>query len=127
VVSNTKIGSITDDPETPVFTARSHQPVRFRVLQPGGHSRNEVFAVHGHIWDKEPYVSSSTALGNNFFSFWSGAQMGHGPTNHFDALIRYGAGGRYSASSPVEGDFLFRDQVAIGFDNGLWGILRVVP
>ena len=127
VVSDLKVGSITSDPQTPVFTAHAHEPVRFRVLQAGGHSRNEVFALHGHVWDKEPYVSSSTVLGNNSFSFWSGAQMGHGPTNHFDALLRYGAGGRSSGAGTVSGDFLFRDQAAFGFDNGLWGILRVLP
>jgi hypothetical protein len=127
VVSNLKVGHIDTDPETPVFTARAAQPVRFRVLQAGGHARNEVFALHGHSWDNEPYVNNSTALGFNSFSFWTGARLGHGPSNHFDALLRYGAGGRAAASGSVAGDFLFRDQVAIGFDNGLWGILRVLP
>jgi manganese oxidase len=119
VVSNDKVGGV--DPETPVFEVKRATPIRFRLLQAGGHARNEVFALHGHIWDKEPYLQNSTKLGQNSFSFWEGARMGHGPTNHFDALIRYGAGGKFSAV----GDFLFRDQVATGFDHGLWGILRV--
>ena len=123
VVSNTKVGSISTDPQTPVFQATSNQQIRFRILEPGGHQRNHVFALHGHIWDREPYIQSSTKIGRNNFSFWEGARMGHGPSNHFDALIRHEAGGKFS----VVGDFLFRDQVAIGFDNGLWGILRVVP
>jgi hypothetical protein len=121
VVSNTKVGSITTDPETPVFHATVGQEIRFRILEPGGHSRNHVFALHGHLWDKEPYVEHSTQIGRNGFSFWEGAHMGHGPSNHFDAVIRHGAGGKFSAV----GDYLFRDQVAIGFDGGLWGILRV--
>lgn len=123
VVANTKVGSISTDPQTPVFRATAGQEIRFRVLEPGGHQRNHVFALHGHVWDREPYIQSSTKIGRNNFSFWEGARMGHGPSNHFDALIRHGAGGKFS----VVGDFLFRDQVAIGFDNGLWGILRVVP
>ncbi len=123
VVSNTKVGTLFTDPEAPVFEVTAGREIRFRILQPGGHQRNHVFALHGHVWDKEPYIQSSTKIGRNGFSFWSGAQFGHGPSNHFDALIRHGAGGKFS----VVGDFLFRDQVAIGFDNGLWGILRVVP
>jgi hypothetical protein len=66
-------------------------------------------------------VASSTRLGRNGFSFWEGAHMGFGPSNHFDALIRNGAGGRFS----ILGDFLFRDQVSTGLDDGLWGLLRV--
>jgi hypothetical protein len=123
VVSNTKVGTMFTDPETPVFQVTPGREIRFRILQPGGHPRTHVFALHGHVWDKEPYIQSSTKIGRNGFSFWEGAHMGHGPSNHFDALIRHGAGGKFS----VIGDFLFRDQVAIGFDNGLWGILRVAP
>lgn len=119
-VANAKVGGV--DPQTPVFTAEAGQPVRFRLLQAGGHSRNIVFALHGHVWDKEPYVLNSTRLGRNDFSFWEGARMGHGPSNHFDVLVRNGAGGAHL----ITGDYLFRDQVGIGFDNGLWGILRVV-
>jgi hypothetical protein len=118
VLSNSKVGG---DPLTPVFKAAPGEAIRFRFAQPGGHSRNEVFAIHGHVWDREPYVASSTRLGRNSFSFWEGAHMGFGPSNHFDALIRNGAGGRFS----ILGDFLFRDQVSTGIDNGLWGLLRV--
>jgi len=121
VVANIKVGTIATDPQTPVFKAAPGQEIRFRVLEPGGHARNHVFALHGHQWDKEPYVQNSTRIGRNTFSFWEGARMGHGPSNHFDSLIRHGAGGKFS----VVGDYLFRDQVSIGFDNGLWGILRV--
>ncbi|HEV2843630.1 MAG TPA: hypothetical protein VG477_02190, partial [Thermoanaerobaculia bacterium] len=119
VVSNLKVGGVY--PKTPVFYAPAGTPIRFRVAQPGGHARNEVFALHGHIWDKEPYVKNSEGLGHNGFSFWEGARMGHGPTNHFDALIQYGAGGK--AMAP--GDYLFRDMASFGFDGGLWGLLWV--
>ncbi|HBL27587.1 MAG TPA: copper oxidase [Acidobacteria bacterium] len=129
VVSNGKVGNppvplptaLPGDPVTPVFLVSAGDAVRFRVLQSGGHSRNEVFSVHGHQWDKEPYVSNSTRIGRNTFSFWEGARFGHGPTNHFDAVVRNGAGG----ASRVPGDYLIRDFVSIGFDNGLWALMRV--
>jgi manganese oxidase len=120
VVHNSKVGG---DPQTPVFTANRGQAVRFRVLSPGGHSRNMVFALHGHSWDVQPYINNSTALGFNSTSLWQGSRFGHGPSNHFDALLRGGAGGKFS----IAGDYLFRDQASFGFDGGMWGILRVLP
>jgi hypothetical protein len=118
--SNGKVG---EDPQTPIFTAKSGEEVRFRLLQSGGHGRNVSFALHGHIWDRQPYLDNSTRLGQNGFSFWEGAHMGHGPTNHADLLLRNGAGGAFS----ILGDYLFRDFAGPGFDGGLWGILRVIP
>ena len=38
-----------------------------------------------------------------------------------DVLLRNGAGGKFT----IAGDYLFRDHVGMGLDNGLWGILRV--
>jgi len=129
VVANGKVGDPAvplptaqpGDPMTPVFLTKAGSATRFRILQAGGHARNEVFSVHGHEWDKEPYVAGSTRIGRNGFSFFEGARFGHGPTNHFDAVLRSGGGGAFH----VGGDFLYRDAAGIGFDNGLWGILRV--
>jgi hypothetical protein len=129
VLSNSKVGdpivplptAKPGDPLTPVLQAKANYPTRIRVLQAGGHARNEVFVVHGHLWDKEPYVSGSARIGRNNFSFWDGARFGHGPTNHFDVVLRNGAGGKFH----VVGDYLYRDGTGIGLDNGLWGLLRV--
>ena len=118
---NGKVGGV--DPETPIFTARPGEPVRFRLLQAGGHSRNMVFTLYGHVWDRQPFLNGSTQLGQNTFSFWEGAHMGHGPTNHADLLLRNGAGGAFK----IQGDYLFRDFAGPGFDGGLWGLLRVAP
>ena len=52
-----------------------------------------------------------------------GAQMGHGPTNHFDVVPKHGAGGNFG----IAGDYLYRDQASFQFDGGLWGIFRVTP
>ncbi len=119
-LSNAQVGG---DPVTPIFTARVGTPVRFRVLHPQGHQRNSIFTVHGHIWEEEPYANGSTVLGSNPFSEWKGAQMGHGPSNHFDALPKNGAGGKFH----VTGDYLYRNFQAFQFDNGMWGIFRVTP
>jgi hypothetical protein len=112
---------LSGDPFTPIFTATRGTAVRFRVLNPGGHTQSHVFEVHGHIWEEEPYINNSTQLGTNTKSQWKGSLYGHGPTNHFDALLKNGAGGKFR----VTGDYLYRDYVPWYFDNGLWGIFRV--
>jgi manganese oxidase len=119
-LSNAQVGG---DPVTPVFTARAGTPVRFRVLNSNGHARNNVFQVHGHIWQQEPYINNSTQIGNNPLSEWKGAQQGHGASNHMDAVPQNGAGG----ARGVTGDYLFRTQSSFQFDNGLWGIFRATP
>ncbi len=121
VLSNSQIGGY--DPETPVFTATAGQPVRIRLLQPGGHTRNNVFMLHGHIWEEEPYVNNSKALGSNPLSEWKGAQYGIGPGSHFDFLLKHGAGGAFA----VPGDYLYRTFQSFQFDGGIWGIFRVAP
>jgi hypothetical protein len=107
---------------TPIFTADAGQPVRFRVLHSGGHARNNVFMVHGHLWQEMPYQdgSSSTVIGFKQDSPWHGAQWGHGPSNHFDVLIQ-SAGGTFQ----VPGDYLYRTFQSFQFDGGMWGLFRV--
>ena len=117
-LSNQQVGG---DPVTPIFTAKAGTPVRFRVLNSNGHARNNVFQVHGHIWQQEPYINNSTQIGNNPLSEWKGAQQGHGASNHLDAVPENGAGG----ARRVTGDYLYRTQSSFQFDNGLWGIFRV--
>jgi hypothetical protein len=125
-VSNNLVGG---DPETPVFTANAGEDVRFRVLHPGGNQRNNIFTVHGHVWQQEPWINGSTEIGENkdFAGFWrtmfEGSHMGVGPTGHFNAVLQNGAGGAFG----VSGDYLYRDFASFQFDGGLWGILRVLP
>jgi hypothetical protein len=114
---------VNGDPMTPVFTAKAGTPVRFRVLNSNGHARNNVFQVHGHSWQQEPYINNSTQIGNNPLSEWKGAQQGHGASNHMDVVPVNGAGG----ARKVSGDYLYRTQSSFQFDNGLWGIFRVTP
>ncbi|HEX7285135.1 MAG TPA: multicopper oxidase domain-containing protein [Candidatus Angelobacter sp.] len=120
VLSNSLIGS---DPVTPVFTAKAGTPVRFRLVMPGGAQRNNVFNLHGHVWQQEPYTGGSTVIGFNPLSEWKGTLFGIGPGSHFDVVPVNGAGGKFK----VTGDYLFRTQQSFQFDGGLWGIFRVVP
>ncbi|MBF6651271.1 copper oxidase, partial [Methylobacter sp. BlB1] len=78
---------LTGAAETPTFLAKAGEPVRMRVLQAGGHSRNHVFQQHGHIWLEEPFTNGSTVIGTNSFSEWHGSQAGIGPGSHFNFLL----------------------------------------
>ncbi|HEV2763575.1 MAG TPA: hypothetical protein VGV38_11410, partial [Pyrinomonadaceae bacterium] len=118
VLTNAQVGG---DPVTPVFNANAGQAVRFRLLMPGGHARNSVFNLHGHIWEELPYINNSTMLGHNPLSQWEGSRFGIGAGSHFDLLLKNGAGGRFQ----VRGDYLYRNQSAFLFDGGMWGIFRV--
>jgi manganese oxidase len=143
----------TAEPQTPIFTATPGQAIRLRLVQPVGHPRNNIFQLHGHVWEEEPYTtpvaftgatySGRTVLGtpvlgstiiadqptstsdfvNNRFSEWEGAQMGVGPSSHFDIIPSGGAGGPFK----VTGDYLYRTHQSGQFDKGVWGILRVQP
>ena len=117
VLTNAQVGG---DPETPVFTAKVGDQVRFRVLTANGHMRNAVFNLHGHAWQEEPFKNFSKEIGDNPLSEHKGAQYGVGPTSHYNLIPVNGAG-----AGRVGGDYLYRDQMSLKFDGGLWGIFRV--
>jgi hypothetical protein len=110
------------NPETPVFEVNAGDPVRFRVLLPGGSAQTPMFEIHGHSWQEEPYVNDSLELGNNVKSQVLGAQIIL-PNQSLNILID-------SAGGPgrTPGDYLFCDymQTRTG-RSGAWGILRVTP
>jgi hypothetical protein len=120
-VSNSQIGG---EPATPVFTAKAGTPVRIRLAEHAGHTRNGVFNLHGHIWQREPYLAGavpSQSIGNNPLSEYRTMQEGLGTGNHFDIVLQNGAGGAFR----ISGDYLFRDQVSFILDGGRWGLFRV--
>ena len=119
-LTNAQVGG---DPETPVFTARAGDSVRFRILNANGHMRNNVFNLHGHFWQDEPYANFSRDIGNNPLSEMKGATYGIGPSSHYEVIPVNGAGG----ARRVWGDYLYRTQESFQFDGGLWGIFRVSP
>jgi hypothetical protein len=144
--SNSLVGG---DPKTPVFVASlaTAGTARIRLLEPGGHARGHVFAVNGHVWQREPYVGGTDQLfspriawtfhddptvlnvgnadgtmpGHNMVSQWVSAQEGVSPSEHFDLVLQLG--GKFQ----TQGDYLFRDNASFGNYQGLWGILRVTP
>jgi hypothetical protein len=120
VLTNAQVGG---DPQTPVFTAQAGQAVRFRILNANGHMRNNVFNLHGHFWQEEPYTNNSKSIGNNPLSEFKGALYGIGPSSHYEVIPVNGAGG----GRRVPGDYLYRTQESFMFDGGLWGIFRVRP
>jgi hypothetical protein len=121
VLTNAQVGG--GDPLTPVFTARAGQAVRFHVLNANGHARNNVFNLHGHFWQEEPFTNNSKSIGNNPLSEFKGAQYGIGPSSHYEVIPVNGAGGK----ARVLGDYLYRTQHSFVFDGGIWGIFRVTP
>jgi len=120
VLTNAQVGG---DPQTPVFTAQAGEAVRFRILNANGHLRNNVFNLHGHFWQEEPYMNNSKTIGNNPLSEFKGAQYGVGASSHYEVIPVNGAGG----ARRIPGDYLFRTQSAFQFDGGIWGIFRVAP
>ena len=120
VLTNAQVGG---DPQTPVFTAQAGQAVRFRILNANGHMRNNVFNLHGHFWQDEPFTNNSKSIGNNPLSEFKGTTYGIGPSSHYEVIPVNGAGG----ARRVPGDYLYRTQESFQFDGGLWGIFRVRP
>jgi hypothetical protein len=118
VLTNAQVGG---NPKTPVFTALAGQQVRFRILNANGHARNNVFNLHGHFWQDEPYTNNSKSIGNNPLSEFKGSQYGVGPSSHYEVNPVNGAGGK----ARIVGDFLYRTQHSFHFDGGIWGIFRV--
>ncbi len=122
--SNQQVGG--QDPQTPVFTASAGTASRFHFMVPTGTSRFGVLALHGHLWQREPYngnavIGGPTAIANNPTSQRIGSQEGLGPSSHYDIVLDQGAGGAFR----IRGDYLYR--MSDGFKNldGQWGIFRV--
>ena len=140
------------DPVTPVFFANAGQPARIRITNPHGTTRGSTFALHGHEWQRDPYVCpgeaqdglagkcntpasgsiidpvtgdplvGSQAIGTNPIGFTLGGQESWNAPTSFDIVLDSAGGGNART-----GDYLFRDQASFGSASGVWGILRVVP
>jgi len=135
------------DPETAVFTVARNTPFRQHVLMPFGPGRGSTFDLHGHVWQRDPYVCpgdehltlpgkcdmgnglpgqpgtgsvGSQALGDNPIGFWLGGIESWFAGEHYEVVIP-SAGG----ANGVTGDYLFRDHMGLGNSQGLWGIVRV--
>jgi len=119
-IANALVGS---DPQTPIFRAPAGMPARFRLLHAGGNGDNQqVFELSGHVWQAEPYVNNSTAIGDNKTSPYVGVTSGYGVTSHFDVVINSSGG-----AGRVPGDYVYRSWTADQFQVGFWGLFRVAP
>jgi len=135
---------------TPVWTAPAGAPVRIHNTMPSANGRGSVVTIHGHAWQRQPYVCpgsakdgltnrcrpsgfyptltgaggafevGSRAIGDNPLSFSLGGQDQILPMSHFDFVLP-SAGG----ANGVRGDYLFHDRAGVGNLNGPWAILRV--
>jgi hypothetical protein len=108
------------DPETPIFTAAVGDQVRFRMTHPMGTGDSQVFTVHGHAWQRNPYQKNSLIIGNNNLSQWLGSRDNHGSSDHFELVIPQ-AGGKFGR----QGDYLYTAYLADQAGLGAWGIFRV--
>ncbi len=135
------------DPQTAVFNVTAGQEFRKHVLMPFGPGRGSTYNLHGHVWQRDPYVCEgsadlgltgkcdmgnghagvngtgevgSQALGFNPIGFYIGGIESWFPSEHWEIFIP-SAGG----ANEVTGDYLFRDHMGLGNAQGLWGIVRV--
>jgi hypothetical protein len=90
------------------------------MTHPFGTGTSQVFSLHGHVWQRNPYINNGTQLGNNILSQWIGSRDNHGSSDHFDALIDR-AGGSFGRA----GDYLYSVFVPTQARDGAWGVFRV--
>ena len=114
-------GLVNADPQTPIYTARQGEQVRFRMLHPPGTGIVQVFSLHGHVWQRNPYAAGSTQIGDNKLSQWMGSLDNLGSTAHYDLVINQAGG-----PAGVAGDYLYSAFVPAKAEYGLWGIFRVL-
>ena len=134
--SNMLVGG---DPQTPVLHVPRGQPFRMHLAMPSGGSRNSTFALHGHLWPRDPYLEEnvdkdgfpqqqkkpgvgSVRIGDNPMTMYLGGQENVLPGAHW-SFVFPSAGGAFA----VPGDYLYRDAGSLGNLGGFWGILRVGP
>ncbi|HEY2964041.1 MAG TPA: hypothetical protein VGJ37_16595, partial [Pyrinomonadaceae bacterium] len=110
----------TGEPKTPIFRANIGNQVRFRMTHPMGTGDSQVFTVHGHAWQRNPYQKNSLIIGDNNLSQWLGSRDNHGSSDHFDLVIPQ-AGGKFGRV----GDYLYTTYLADQASLGSWGIFRV--
>jgi hypothetical protein len=53
------------DPQTPVFRASASQKTRIHVLNGASADRDGTFILHGHLWQRDPFVCTSSMYSTN--------------------------------------------------------------
>ena len=151
VLSNSQVGG---DPQTPIFQAHAGNAIRLHLLQPAGHQRNNIFQIHGHVWEEEPYtttaatqgeaVSGVTILGTPVVAstviadqpLSTQTYLVNNPFSEWEgSQMGVGPSSHFDivpvngagGNFSIPGDYLFRTHQSSSFDRGLWGILRIIP
>ena len=150
---NTLVGGLDEDPQTAVFNVKAGQEYRMHVLMPFGPGRGSTFDLHGHIWQRDPYLCKedsdlgilgkcsmtdenpdNAALAGLPGQGSVGSQsLGINPIgNWLGGIESWFPGQHYEIFIPeaggtdkIDGDYLFRDHMGLGNTGGLWGIVRV--
>lgn len=108
------------EPKTPIFTAGIGDKVRFRMTHPFGTGTSQVFTLHGHVWQRNPYSTKSTVIGDNPLSQYLGSRDNHGSSDHFELVVDK-AGGEAAKG----GDYLYSVYLPSQANLGAWGLFRV--
>jgi hypothetical protein len=111
---------VQGDPQTPIFTAEIGDKVRFRMTHPFGTGTSQVFTLHGHVWQRNPYVNDSKEIGSNSLSQWLGSRDNHGSTDHFELVVD-----RAGGEAGQAGDYLYSVYLPNQARLGAWGLFRV--
>jgi hypothetical protein len=142
------LSGVGGDPAIPVLTAVADKEFRMHVLEPAGTARGSVFNLHGHVWQRAPYICKgdnyfglpdvcpktaffptlnppgfvvgSQDIGINPLAIYLGGQDSILPASHFDIVLPKAGG-----INGIKGDYLYKDQAGFGNLGGLWGIVRV--
>jgi manganese oxidase len=115
------------DPQTPIFVAKAGREVRFRVVHPGGHTRQQSIAIAGHSWANAPFTEKSTKMFDTsdqaIEMSWTVEGNAHAVGPMMSANVLTKAGGK----NKLPGDYLIRSQSSFLLDGGIWGLFRVLP
>jgi FtsP/CotA-like multicopper oxidase with cupredoxin domain len=103
------------DPATPVFVAKSGDPVVFRIGI-GASDQFSTFSVGGHSFPQEPYLWNGTT--DKRSQLLQARSLTAGETMEAELV---GSSQRYT------GDYLYGDTRQPFTEAGMWGLLRVLP
>jgi hypothetical protein len=101
------------DPQTPILTAYSGDPMRIHAIGAPGNEQVHVFSLGGLSWPIEPAIPNAEEVEGRALPPWVS----------LDAHVIGGAGGR----NGTLGDFFVGDLRRPFTVAGIWGLQRVVP
>jgi manganese oxidase len=142
-------------PYTPIFRVLPLAETRMRVMMPTGVGRGSVMTLHGHGWQRDPYLAERAAAPVVMAQFSApSVRLTGGLHAPATTPVQYGVpsqcqgrsglGMRFGAQDSVTpmahydwllesaggfmgvpGDYLLRDIGGFGLTSGLWGLMRV--